>query len=106
MAKKPVFFPENVAQTNLGRFMAQVGIDDFQGLRTRSIEEPAWFWDAVIRFLGLVWFEPYTSVLDVSRGFAFAKWFVGGKTNLAYNCLDRHAESNGKHLAVVWEGEN
>jgi acetyl-CoA synthetase len=106
MSKKPAWYPENVAKTNLGRFMAQVGIGDFHTLRARSIEEPAWFWDAVVRFLGLVWFEPYTSVLDTSRGFAFAKWFVGGKTNLAYNCLDRHAESNGEHPAVLWEGEN
>jgi len=106
MAKQAVWFPGDVAGTNLGRFMAEVGVSDFHALRARSIDEPEWFWDAVVRFLGLVWFEPYKRVLDTSRGFAFAKWFVGGKTNLAYNCVDRHAEANGEHPAIVWEGED
>jgi acetyl-CoA synthetase len=101
-----VWHPTDVAGTNLGRFMAQMNIADFPTLRARSIDEPEWFWDAVVRFLGLVWFEPYERVLDVSRGFPFAKWFVGGKTNLAYNCVDRHAEGRGERTAVVWEGEN
>src|SRR5713101_8012154 len=101
-----VWHPADVAGTNLGRFMAQMNIADFPALRERSFAEPEWFWDAVVRFLGLVWFEPYERVLDVSRGFPFATWFVGGKTNLAYNCVDRHAESHGDRIAVVWEGEN
>ena len=45
-------------------------------------------------------------MLDASRGFPFAKWFVGGKTNLAYSCLDQHAEARGDSLAIIWEGEN
>jgi acetyl-CoA synthetase len=105
-AHKAVWQPTDVARTNLGRFMTKVGVGDFRALRARSIDDPEWFWDAVVRFLGLVWLEPYDKVLDMSRGFPFAKWFVGGKTNLAYNCVDRHAESDGERLAIVWEGEN
>jgi acetyl-CoA synthetase len=103
---RAIWHPGDLASTNLGRFMAHLGIADFATLRARSIEEPEWFWDAVVKFLGLVWFEPYEKVLDTERGFPFAKWFVGGKTNLAYNCVDRHAESQGERLAIVWEGEN
>jgi acetyl-CoA synthetase len=103
---RAVWQPGDVAKTNIGRFMAHVGVSDFATLRERSIREPEWFWDAVVKFLGLVWFEPYEKVLDTSRGFPFAKWFVGGKTNLAYNCVDRHAENEGDRLAIVWEGEN
>jgi len=86
--------------------MATVGISDFSELRARSIAEPEWFWEATVRFLGLKWFEPYQRVLDMSGGFPFAKWFVGGKTNLAYNCVDQHAELHGDRIAIVWEGEN
>jgi len=86
--------------------MATVGISNFSELRARSIAEPEWFWEATARFLGLKWFEPYERVLDMSGGFPFAKWFVGGKTNLAYNCVDQHAELHGDRIAIVWEGED
>ncbi len=103
---RPVWHPTDIEATNLGRFMAKVGVRDFPELRARSIDEPEWFWDAVVRFLGLRWSSPYDRVLDASRGFAFSKWFVGGKTNLADSCLDQHALARGGALAVVWEGEN
>ena len=103
---RAVWHPSDVAGTNLGRFMAKVGVPDFETLRARSIAEPEWFWDEVVRFLDLAWLEPYEKVLDTSRGFPFAKWFVGGKTNLAFNCVDRHAERTPDQLAIVWEGEN
>ena len=49
------------------------------------------------------WFEPFTKTLEWDR--PWAKWFVGGKTNLAYNCLDRHLEAHGDKTALVFEGE-
>ena len=53
----------------------------------------------------LSWETPYTDVLDWS-GAPFAKWFVGGKLNVAYNCVDRHVEAgNGDRVAIHWEGE-
>jgi acetyl-CoA synthetase len=102
----PVWYPADIAQTNLGRFMREHGVGTFAELRARSIAEPEWFWDAVARFLGLEWFTPYERVLDASRGFPFAKWFTGGTTNLAYTCVDKHAEARGDSLAIIWEGEN
>lgn len=53
----------------------------------------------------LSWETPFTEVLDWS-GAPFAKWFVGGKLNVAYNCVDRHVEAgNGDRVAIHWEGE-
>ncbi|WP_197375267.1 acetate--CoA ligase [Mycolicibacterium baixiangningiae] len=53
----------------------------------------------------LSWDTPFTDVLDWS-GAPFAKWFVGGKINVAYNCVDRHVEAgNGDRVAIHWEGE-
>jgi acetyl-CoA synthetase len=101
-----VWHPADIAKTNLGRFMHEHGIGTFAELRTRSMGEPDWFWDATVRFLGLEWFKPYEKVLDASRGFPFAKWFTGGTTNLAHTCVDKHAQARGDALAVVWEGEN
>src|SRR5580693_6365056 len=53
----------------------------------------------------LSWDTAFTEVLDWS-GAPFAKWFVGGKLNVAYNCVDRHVEAgNGGRVAIYWEGE-
>src|ERR1700742_685067 len=51
------------------------------------------------------WETPFDEVLDWSEA-PFAKWFVGGKLNVAYNCVDRHVEAgNGARVAILWEGE-
>ncbi|MGB9227199.1 AMP-binding protein, partial [Mycobacterium sp.] len=53
----------------------------------------------------LSWATPFTEVLDWSDA-PFAKWFVGGKLNVAYNCVDRHVEAGlGDRVAIHWEGE-
>ncbi len=53
----------------------------------------------------LSWSTPFTEVLDWSDA-PFAKWFVGGRLNVAYNCVDRHVEAgNGDRIAIRWEGE-
>jgi acetyl-CoA synthetase len=53
----------------------------------------------------LSWETPFDEVLDWSEA-PFAKWFVGGKLNVAYNCVDRHVEAgNGDRVAILWEGE-
>ena len=100
------FPPDDIAGTNLGRFMAAEGVDDFAELRTRSVEEPEWFWDAVVRFLDVPFDTPYSSVLDTSRGIPWATWFNGGRMNVADLCLDRHAAADPGGPALVWEGED
>src|SRR6185312_14035438 len=53
----------------------------------------------------LHWEQPWTQVLDWSER-PFAKWFVGGKLNAAYNCVDRHVDDgNGDRVAIHFEGE-
>lgn len=104
MAAAAVWTPPDdaMATTNVGRFLTAQGIDRFEDLVTRSIDDPEWFWDAVVQFLGLEFAEPYDKVLDVSDGIPWARWFTGGKLSFAANCL-RHA---GERNAIVWEGED
>ena len=53
----------------------------------------------------LSWAQKWDDVLDWSEA-PFAKWFVGGKLNVAYNCVDRHVEAgHGDQVAYHWEGE-
>ncbi len=65
--------------------------------------DPEAFWEQ--RASDLHWFEPWQQVLDWSDP-PFAKWFVGGKLNVSYNCLDRHVEDGrGDRVAFHWRGE-
>jgi acetyl-CoA synthetase len=98
--------PEAIASSNVGHFMAAHGIGSFDELLTRSIDEPEWFWAEVVTFLGIEFATPYRQVLDTSDGIPWAKWFVGGTTNFAHNCLDRHAALVPDRTALVWEGED
>jgi acetyl-CoA synthetase len=64
--------------------------------------DPEGFWAAQAR--ALTWFEPFEQVLDWQL--PFARWFVGGRLNVAFNCLDRHVESGlGEKVAFYFEGE-
>jgi len=92
--------------TNVERFMALHGISAFDELVSRSIDDPEWFWAAVVEFLGLPFASPWDSVLDVSDGIPWARWFSGAQVNLASACVDRWAASTPDAEAVVWEGED
>jgi acetyl-CoA synthetase len=74
--------------------------------RKLGANDPQRFWAKMARE-NVSWFAPWKRVLDWKP--PFAKWFVGGKLNVSYNCLDRHLE--GEHAwrrnkaAIIWEGE-
>ena len=96
---------EYIERANVTRFMRANGIGSYDELVKRSTDDIEWFWDAVVRDLGIEFYEPYRRVLDTSDGKPWAKWFGGGKINLAHNCVDRWAERTPANPAVVWEGE-
>jgi propionyl-CoA synthetase len=65
----------------------------------RSIDEREKFWDEEAKLID--WHRPYKSVLDYSRP-PFARWFVGGETNLCHNAVDRHLAKRAEQKALVW----
>ena len=79
-------------------------LEDYQALYDRAQADPQKFW-ADLAQQELHWFQTWDEVLDWSNP-PFAKWFVNGKTNLSYNCLDRHLTTDRRDKpAIVWEGE-
>jgi len=77
-------------------------LEQYETLYKQSIDDPESFWAGVARELH--WFKPWDKVLEWDL--PCAKWFVGGKMNLSYNCLDRHvAGARRDKIAIVWEGE-
>ena len=72
------------------------------GIYAEAQADPLAFWEAQAK--RLTWAEPWSRVLEWDA--PFAKWFVGGRLNVAVNCLDRHVEAGlGDRIAFHWEGE-
>jgi acetyl-CoA synthetase len=75
---------------------------EYEQMYRRSVDDPEGFWAEAARELH--WFKPWEKVLDWNL--PWAKWFVGGKINLSYNCVDRHALGDKRDkVAILWEGE-
>src|SRR5213075_2887020 len=99
--------PDEVESANVTRLARSLGVERYHDLHRISIEQPERFWPAVIEDLGLEFSEPWTDVVDVSRGPEWATWFVGGKLNLAWNCVHRWAAGElAEEEAAVWQPED
>ncbi|ELY60245.1 AMP-dependent synthetase and ligase [Natronococcus amylolyticus DSM 10524] len=124
---------EFVESTNVAAFMREYGIDDYEALIERTTTELEgepesgvdWFWDELVDYLGIEFYEEYDEVRDdgeaqstsddasgetASRGGPqFTDWYPGGELNLAHNVADRHAardEERRNKVATIWEGED
>ncbi|HYR89020.1 MAG TPA: acetate--CoA ligase [Terriglobia bacterium] len=78
-------------------------LEVYDSISKRAFEDPEGFWAGIASELH--WFEPWEKVLEWNA--PFAKWFLGGKTNLSYNCIDRHVSNPSRKdkIAILWEGE-
>jgi len=78
-------------------------LEEYQALYDKAKADPQAFW-AELAAQELHWFQNWDTVLDWQP--PFAKWFVNGKINISYNCLDRHLTTWRKNkAALIWEGE-
>ncbi len=98
--------PERFEQANVVRLWRKLGCKSYHELHRLSVEDPDRFWPAVVEDLELEFSTPWEQVLDDSAGVEWAKWFVGGRVNVATNCLHRWAERRPDDLAAVFLGED
>ena len=88
-------------------FAANAWIDEekYQAMYARSVQDPEGFWaDQAGQFL--TWFSPWDKVLEWDFHTAKIRWFEGGKLNACYNCVDRHLETRGDQVALIWEADD
>jgi acetyl-CoA synthetase len=77
--------------------------EEYQALYDKAKADPQAFWSELAE-KELHWFDKWSQVLDWQP--PFAKWFVGGKINISYNCIDRHLTTWRRNkAAIIWEGE-
>jgi acetyl-CoA synthetase len=97
---------EYLGRSRLKRFMDRHGLSTFEELMVRSTTDLDWFWEATFEDLGIEFYEPYTQVVDLSRGIQWPIWCVDAKLNIVHNCLDKWiGTSTQNRVAVRWEGE-
>jgi acetyl-CoA synthetase len=105
-----------VESTNVYDFMRTYDIDDYDELIERTTSnvdgEPrsgvTWFWDELVDYLGIDFFEGYDAVRNDAEGPQFTDWYPGGRLNVAHNTVDRYAAPDAAErnkVACVWEGE-
>ncbi|MBK1654616.1 acetate--CoA ligase [Allochromatium vinosum] len=86
---------------------AHINAEQYAAMYQRSIDDPAGFWaEQAEQFV--TWSQKWDSVMDYSyqADDLHIKWFQGGKLNVSYNCLDRHLETRGDQVAIIWEGDD
>ena len=100
MEEKRVFKPsKELSQQAYIKSMAQ-----YKKIYQKSIDDPAAFWGEMAEQLD--WFKKWDKVLVEDFANAKHEWFVGGKLNVAYNCIDRHLKTTRKNkAAIIWEGD-
>ncbi|MFP4188404.1 MAG: AMP-binding protein, partial [Halobacteriales archaeon] len=99
---------EFVESTNVWEFMQEYGIKDYDELIERTCGDPDWFWDEIVDYLGLEFYDDYDEVRDNSDGPQFTDWYPGASVNIAHNTVDRHAAEDNERrnkVALIWEGE-
>lgn len=106
---------EFVKSTNVYDFMQTYDIDDHEDLLARTTGDVDgvstsgidWFWDEVVDYLGIDFYQDYDTVRDDTHGPQFTDWYPGGTINAAHNVLDRHItdEEARDDIACLWEGE-
>jgi acetyl-CoA synthetase len=93
--------PEFVERANVTRLQRRLGAEDYHELHRISVEEPDRFWPALIDDLAIEFSQPWTSVVDESRGPEWTTWFNGGRVNVARVCLHRWAAQRPNDEAFV-----
>ena len=98
--------PEHLERSRLRRFMAIQGIESLPALHARAVEDPEWYWAAMVDHLGVTWHRPYDAVLDLSDGIPWARWFVGAGYNYVHDAVSKRAIGPERDRpALVWEGD-
>ncbi|WP_455234242.1 acetate--CoA ligase [Thiogranum longum] len=84
---------------------AHVNESQYREMYKRSVDDPEGFWaEQAEQFVS--WYKPWDRVLDWNYHEADIRWFEGAELNACYNCVDRHLDSRGDQVAIIWEGDD
>lgn len=97
---------KQIEESNIFNFMKKHNLSSLEDLSIKSNEDLEWYWKSVDEDIGIIWDRHYTKVLDVSKGIAWPKWFVGGKTNIYKSSVEKFAKQSPQKIAYHFESED
>ncbi len=103
---EPVWDPSSYPRTSVLERVLQKRNLDYTTFLRWSVEDPESFWRAFFEDAAIPWMHPFERVVDLSRGKPWARWFVGGKTNLAWWAVGRWATARAQDVALILERED
>ena len=86
--------------------MQKHGISSLEELSQKAKDDLEWFWQSVDEDIGIIWDVPYTTILDISKGIAWPRWFVNGKTNIYKSSVEKFAKQNPQKIAYHFVSED
>ncbi|HXV51287.1 MAG TPA: acetate--CoA ligase [Nitrosopumilaceae archaeon] len=103
-----VFTPteQQIQYSNIHAFMKKHDIKTLEDLSNRAKKDLDWFWSKVDEDIGIVWHKKYHSVHDFSAGYAWSKWFVGGKTNIIISSVEKFSKKSPEKIAYYFISED
>ncbi len=93
-------------ESNIYQFMQKHGIDSLEKLSQKAKNNLEWFWESVDKDIGIVWDQPYSKTLDTSKGVAWSKWFVNGKTNIYKSSVEKFVKQTPQKTAYHFVSED
>ena len=81
-------------------------IASIEELSQKAKDDLEWYWESVDKDIGIIWDEPYTKTLDMSKGIAWSKWFINGKTNIYKSSVEKFTNKNPQKIAYYFVSEN
>lgn len=83
-------------------FMLRIkSLEEYHQLCQRGVDSPELFWNEIAE--SFHWYQRWNKTLEWDFHSGHTKWYIGGKTNITYNCLDRHIQNLGDQPALIWE---
>jgi acetyl-CoA synthetase len=83
---------------------AYINTEKYEEMYKQSIDDPENFWAEQAEKVD--WTKKWDKVMDYNFNTADIKWYLGGKLNVTYNCIDRHLEERGDQKAIIWESDD
>ncbi|MFB5624026.1 MAG: acetyl-coenzyme A synthetase N-terminal domain-containing protein, partial [Nitrosopumilus sp.] len=97
---------KQIQESNIYKFMKKHNVLTIDELSEKAKNNLEWYWKSVDEDIGVVWDEPYTKVLDDSKGIAWSKWFVNGKTNIYKSSVEKFNKTSPEKIAYYFESED
>ena len=97
---------KQIEESNIYQFMQKHGISSLEKLSQKAKDDLGWFWKSVDEDIGIIWDQPYSKILDVSKGIAWSKWFVNGKTNIYKSSVEKFVKLSPQKIAYHFVSED